>query len=159
MGAHGHRKAMGATPWTPVIDQWEQLLHDVASRPGTPAPLVGPRAGSRRFHRVPSHRFLEHTGESRLLVTGASLEEVFEEAARALADPRRGRERAADQTGRANLADRADQETLLVDWLNELVYRGEVDKRVYGQVDVDTSTNGTSKRRSGDASLELRVRQ
>jgi SHS2 domain-containing protein len=35
----------------------------------------------------------------------------------------------------------SDRESLLVGWLNELVYRGEVDKCVYGDVHVDLATD------------------
>lgn len=71
-------------------------------------------------------------------VEAESLPELFEEAARGLADllaedtsgpPTRPEERI---TLRA-----ADREALLVDWLNELLYRGEVNKCIYADVKVD----------------------
>jgi SHS2 domain-containing protein len=84
------------------------------------------------------YRFVEHTGEIEMNVTAESLPSLFEEAAHGLADLL-----AEDASGppcgpeeRVAL-NATDREHLLVDWLNELVYRGEVDKRVYSHVRVE----------------------
>lgn len=92
---------------------------------------------SHRF-REPRYRLVEHTGELELHVEAESLLSLFEEAAHGLADiladdaggPPSGPEEEVVLTA-------ADREHLLVDWLNELVYRGEVDKRVYRHVRID----------------------
>ena len=87
--------------------------------------------------RQPRHRFGEHTGEVELTVEAPSLSALFEESARALAElqaedaggaPTRSEERITLTS--------SDREALLVDWLNELVYRGEVNKCVYADVTV-----------------------
>lgn len=72
-------------------------------------------------------------------VKADSLAALFEEAARGLAEllaedahgsPTRVEEHVALTSG--------DREALLVDWLNELVYRGEVHKCVYADVTIDS---------------------
>lgn len=99
---------------------------------------------------APRYRFVEHTGEVELHVEADTLASLFEEAAHGLADlladdaggPPSGPEERVTLTG-------TDPEHLLVDWLNELVYRGEVDKRVYGDVRIE---------RLGEHELEAKIR-
>jgi SHS2 domain-containing protein len=88
------------------------------------------------------HRFEEHTGEVVLVVEAASLAELFAESGRALAELLLG----DGQTGalaEPELVElrAADPEALLVDWLNELIYRSEVRKRVYLDIDMDRVTD------------------
>jgi len=79
------------------------------------------------------HTFEEHVGELRLRVDAGSLNETFAEAARALARllepggklPRPNGER---ETVELKARDRA---ALLVDWLNELLYRSETRRRIF----------------------------
>jgi SHS2 domain-containing protein len=78
----------------------------------------------------PGHRFLEHTGEVRLQVRAASLAGLLAEAGRALAElqlPGGGQPAAAWRPVEVRSTDRA---ALLVDWLNELIYRAEVNREV-----------------------------
>jgi SHS2 domain-containing protein len=98
----------------------------------------------------PYHRLAEHTGEVEMIVVAETLPSLFEEAARALADLL-AEDASGAPTGpeeRISLT-ATDRETLLADWLNELVYRGEVDKRVYAQVEVE---------RVDEQQLEAKVR-
>jgi SHS2 domain-containing protein len=96
------------------------------------------------------HRFVEHTGELELCIEAKDLASLLEEAARALA------EIMAEDAGGApthppehvELA-ASDREALLVDWLNELVYRADVEKCVYRDVHVE---------RANDRHLEATVR-
>lgn len=78
-----------------------------------------------------SHAFLEHTGETRMLVQAASLEELFAESARGLGK--------LEREDIATLGDPAvgtfrvsapDLAALMVDWLNELVYWCETETAV-----------------------------
>jgi len=88
--------------------------------------------------RTARHRFIEHTGELELHLEAPNFASLLEEAARALADIM-----AEDAGGRPTAAAEhvalaaADRESLLVDWLNELVYRADVGKHVYGDVHVE----------------------
>ncbi|HSQ68271.1 MAG TPA: archease [Polyangiaceae bacterium] len=84
------------------------------------------------------HRFVEHTGELELRLEAPTLAALLEEGARALAEVM-----AEDASGppteppeRVEVA-ASDRESLLVSWLNELVYRGEVSKCVYRDVHVE----------------------
>ncbi len=87
----------------------------------------------------PRHRYGEHTGEVQMDVEAETLAALFEEAARGLAELL-----AEDTFGPATLPEEhitlssGDQEALLVEWLNELVYRGEVNKCVYADVRIDS---------------------
>ena len=84
------------------------------------------------------YRFVEHTGEIEIHVEAATLPLLFEEAAHGLADLLADDARGAPSGPEEHVTLSAtDREHLLVDWLNELVYRGEIDKRVYGYVRID----------------------
>jgi SHS2 domain-containing protein len=98
----------------------------------------------------PHHAFEEHTGEVRLRVEAPTLEGLFEEAARAMAelmlDTRPG---PADEPPEAVSLVARDPEALLVDWLNELIFLSETRKRIYTDVRVQRAT---------DTALEATVR-
>jgi SHS2 domain-containing protein len=83
------------------------------------------------------HRFEDHTAETRLHVEATTLEELFEQAARALAEL--SMERAAPpvpEPARTVRLEAPDAAALLVDWLNELVYLSETEHRIYTDVRV-----------------------
>ena len=99
---------------------------------------------------APRHRFGEHTGEVELIVEASTLAPLFEEAARGLAGllaedtlgpPTRDAEHITLTA--------SDPETLLIEWLNELVYRGEVNGCIYADVEIE---------RIDERSLEATVR-
>ena len=75
---------------------------------------------------VPEHAFGEHVGEERLIVRGATLGDVFLEAARGLrelyGELQQPTEDPRWRTIEVTAANRAD---LLVEWLNELIYLAE----------------------------------
>lgn len=75
---------------------------------------------------APSHSFLEHTGEVRLRLRAGSPAELLAEAGRALGELLL-RGAPADPGGPAwEIEVRSgDRAALLVDWLNELIYRAE----------------------------------
>jgi SHS2 domain-containing protein len=81
-----------------------------------------------------TRRFLEHTGEVEVLVEAPTEEEVFAEAARAFAE-------LVDRGGRGEAERRAisltgsDRPSLLVDWVNELVFLAEADGFVPDRVE------------------------
>lgn len=77
---------------------------------------------------TPSHAFEDHTGELRIRLRAHSLAELFEEAARALGEVM-GESEGATESERVSLEAR-DREALLVDWLNELIFRAEIGKKV-----------------------------
>lgn len=98
----------------------------------------------------PRHRFVEHTGEIELVLEAPNLVALLEEAARALADVM-AEDAAGAPSGAVEHVEVAsrDREALLVDWLNELVCRGEIHKQVYAEVKVE---------RASDTCLEATIR-
>jgi SHS2 domain-containing protein len=82
--------------------------------------------------RAPRHSFEEHTSEIELRLTAGSLDDLFAEAGRALAELMI---RNVDDKGlglpEEVMVQSADRQALLVDWLNELIFRSEVAKKVY----------------------------
>ena len=84
-----------------------------------------------------SHHIEDHTGEVAFRVHAPTEAELFAEAGRALAEVMLGAVPPAGQgvTVAARIELRASDPTaLLVEWLNELVFRGDVDKVVYTPV-------------------------
>jgi SHS2 domain-containing protein len=85
------------------------------------------------------YSFEEHTSEVRIRVEAARLEELFAEAARALADlmgrpsPERN-DRADPETVELRARDR---DALLARWLDELIYRTERSGRIFADVHVE----------------------
>ena len=83
------------------------------------------------------HAFEEHRGELEIRIDGPTLEALFAEAGRALAElmratPLEPRTRCAEEV----VVSAPDREALLVEWLNELVFRSEVEKAIFGELDI-----------------------
>jgi SHS2 domain-containing protein len=78
-----------------------------------------------------SHELIDHTSEVRLRLRARSLGELLAEAGRALAELqlRGAKAGAAAGTRRVRVA-AADRESLLVDWLNELIFLAEAERWV-----------------------------
>ena len=86
------------------------------------------------------HSFEEHTGEVRLEVEASTLEDLFAQAGRALAELILGEvedppESAPEEVVRVAARDRA---ALLVEWLNELIFLSETSKRVFTRFRVES---------------------
>jgi SHS2 domain-containing protein len=81
----------------------------------------------------PVARSEEHVGEWRLTLRADTPEEIFTEAARVVSrecGPARG---APGDWERVRVA-ASDRATLLVDWINELLGRSEIEGRAYGEL-------------------------
>lgn len=80
-----------------------------------------------------SHSLEEHTGELRLRVDAPTLAELFAEAGRALALLACGDRPPPSPEGEAEEVSLRshDRAALLVDWLNELIFRAEVEGKVF----------------------------
>lgn len=91
----------------------------------------------------PSHRFLEHIGEIAMELEAPSLAELFEEAARGLCELMAERPpRVSGEAFHVSVTQR-DLASLLVAWLDELIYLGEVHKVVFPEariVSIDEHT-------------------
>ena len=85
----------------------------------------------------PWHRWVDHTAEAQLQVGAASLAELLAEAGRALgALLLRGH--AAEPSGESKTIEvsSVDREALLVDWLNEIIFRAEVERWIAVEFEV-----------------------
>jgi SHS2 domain-containing protein len=81
---------------------------------------------------VPSHTFEDHVGEVRMRVDAPTLASLFEEAARGIADLMLETTSAVDAAGVEAVELHApDKESLLVDWLNEIIFLSETRRHVY----------------------------
>jgi len=91
--------------------------------------------------QMPRHAFDDHVGELRLRLDAPTLPALFEEAARALAELSLDRAtRPSEDPVEVVKLTAPDAPTLLVDWLNELVFLSETRKRVYTDVHVTSAT-------------------
>ena len=87
--------------------------------------------------RRAEHFFEEHRGELEIRVDGPTLAAVFVEAGRALAELMN----ATPLEAPVGLSDEVvvnapDREALLVEWLNELVYRSEVERAIFTELEI-----------------------
>lgn len=81
----------------------------------------------------PFSRFEEHVGELKLTIEADHLQDVFIEAAR-FVSRECGPVKGGSGEWEAVVLSARDPATLLVDWLNELIGRSEVENRAYGDV-------------------------
>lgn len=84
------------------------------------------------------HQFEEHTGEVEMVLHAATLAELYVQAGRALAELMLGDEPVATQGEVRDtvVVSSADRESLLVDWLNELIFKTETHKAVFTYIDI-----------------------
>jgi len=89
---------------------------------------------------MPSFHFeeLEHTADLALKVQGHSLEEIFANAAYGLFSMMADLENLSPDVSREVHLEAPDRESLLVGWLNELLYLHEVEEEVYNRFDIKT---------------------
>lgn len=82
----------------------------------------------------PPFEEIEHTADLALRVRGANLQELFINAARGLFCLMTGEDaygRETPDSGESVALESLDQENLLVDWLNELLYLSEARRKIY----------------------------
>jgi SHS2 domain-containing protein len=83
------------------------------------------------------YRYLEHTADIKFLAYGNTLEEVFENAALAMFNVIIDTTKVSGETEREVSLTSPDLESLLVDWLSELLYLFEVDEIIFWKFRVD----------------------
>ena len=88
---------------------------------------------------MPSFRFeeVEHTADLALKVHGQSLAEVFINAAYGLFSLMADLENLAPSVSHEVHLEALDPESLLVDWLNELLYLHEVEEEIYNRFEIE----------------------
>jgi SHS2 domain-containing protein len=86
-----------------------------------------------------AHAFENHVGEVLLRVHAESLPSLFREVGLALAELALDVVHAppADAARESVVLSARDREALLVEWVNELVYRSETRKKVYTELEVE----------------------
>jgi protein archease len=77
------------------------------------------------------YTFIDHTADVAADLTGRTLEELFASAAQALTDTLTELDRVRPVVTQAVTVEAGSLEDLLVDWLNELLYRFEVQNMLF----------------------------
>ena len=83
------------------------------------------------------YQYLEHTADIKFLAYGSTLEEVFENAALAMFNVIIDTTKVSGETVRGVSLTSPDLESLLVDWLSELLYLFEVDEIIFWKFRVE----------------------
>ena len=89
-----------------------------------------------------SYSFVDHTADVAADLAGRTLEELFASAAQALTDTLTDRREVGRGTADEVAVDAGSLEDLLVDWLNELLYRFEVRNLLVADADVGVRAAG-----------------
>ena len=84
------------------------------------------------------YEFLEHTADAQFRAYGDTLEEAFENAALAMFNVMVNTDNVSDIISESINIESPDLDTLLVDWLSELLYLFDVNQVVYSKFDVDS---------------------
>jgi len=83
------------------------------------------------------YKYLDHTADIKFQAYGKTREEVFENAALAMFNVIIDTEKVSGDTAREIFLKSPDLESLLVDWLSELLYLFEVDEIVFREFRVE----------------------
>ncbi|MFP4654079.1 MAG: archease [Methanohalobium sp.] len=89
-------------------------------------------------HGNQRYEFLEHTADAQFRAYGNTLEEAFENAALAMFNVMVNTGNVSDIISESIDIESPDLDTLLVDWLSELLYLFDVNQVVYSKFDVDS---------------------
>ena len=105
---------------------------------------------------TPSHRFVDHTSEIGLQVQAASFGELLAEAARGLARLML-REVSAEAEGETRDFEVSahDRESLLVDWLNEILFVAETGLWIPLEIEVLEASDTRIRARARGVTVEL----
>jgi SHS2 domain-containing protein len=95
----------------------------------------------------PAHEIADHVSEIRLRVQAGSLGDLLEEAGRAVAQLQLRGADATPGTWRTIEISAPDRDTLLVDWLNELIFLAEAERWVGADFEVDSAEDGRVRAR------------
>jgi len=87
-------------------------------------------------------RFLNHTGDLAMEIYGESLENLFENAGMAFFSVMTNRSRIRKRVERSITLRYGDRETLMVDWLGELLYLHDVEGLLFKRFQVVSTEQG-----------------
>ncbi len=88
------------------------------------------------------YTFIDHTADVAADLTGRTLPDLFTAAAQALTDTLTDLNRVRPVVTQSVTAEAASVEELLVDWLNELLYRFEVQNMLFSEATVTVEDRG-----------------
>jgi SHS2 domain-containing protein len=92
---------------------------------------------------APSHEFVDHTSELTIRLRAGTFPELLAESGRAMGElMTRSRPKAPSEGWREVAAKGPDEAALLVAWLNELVYLGEVEQWAPAEIDIRVAEPG-----------------
>lgn len=98
------------------------------------------------------YEYLEHTADIKFIAYGKNPEEVFENAALAMFNVIIDTEKVSEKTEREISLKSPDLESLLVDWLSEILYLFEVEETVFRKFTVESI-----KEENGEYSISARA--
>jgi SHS2 domain-containing protein len=98
------------------------------------------------------YEYLEHTADIKFIAYGKTPEEVFENAALAMFNVIIDTEKVFEKTEREISLKSPDLESLLVDWLSEILYLFEVEETVFRKFTVESI-----KEENGEYSISARA--
>ena len=98
------------------------------------------------------YEYLEHTADIKFIAYGKTPEEVFENAALAMFNVIIDTEKVSDKTEREISLKSPDLESLLVDWLSEILCLFEVEETVFRKFTVESI-----KEENGEYSISARA--
>jgi SHS2 domain-containing protein len=101
-----------------------------------------------------SFSFFDHTGDIGVRVTARTLDELFRDAAAAFTETVTDAGRVETRRSVSLTLEAAAADLLLVDWLNEILYRFEVDRYLVGAVDVRVDRRTPGRERSDALAAE-----
>ena len=84
---------------------------------------------------------VEHTADTGIVAYGADMREAFANAAYGMFSLMADLEQVREETSRYIEAEAGDRESLVVSWLNELLYMFDVERIVFNRFDVLELTN------------------
>jgi SHS2 domain-containing protein len=102
----------------------------------------------------PSHEIADHGAEIRLRVQAGSLGDLLEHAGRALTGLQLRGADATPGTWRTLEISAPDRATLLLDWLNELIFLAETERWVGADFEVDSAEDGRVRARIWGVRIE-----
>ena len=104
---------------------------------------------------IPSHELRQHTSEIQLHIRAGSLGDLLAEAGRALCELQlAGGEGVLGGGVRSIRVASSDRAALLVDWLNELIFLGDIDRWLPRDFSIDRITDTEIAARASGVTLE-----
>jgi len=111
--------------------------------------------GLKKGYRVKRFEFLEHTADVGIIAYGPSLEEAFANAAYAMFTLVADLDGVRDQVCREIEVQAEDRESLVVSWLNELLYLLDTEGIIFKKFDVTALAESSLKAKACGEILDL----